>query len=278
MSQPNPYIAPQASLSGGGVPMANVSLPREMLVVADGMKFVLWGIIITIIGVVVAMVMAASALGAGFDQGANRAMQPGAVNFDDAMLQGANAAGSGLRTTVIVATVIGLVANLVSLLGMYKCTQIPLESGAKQTAQLAFYGSIAVLIVTLINNVMGFSNAGNSRPMQVINIVSTIVSIATLFLFISFLKKTSAYLGDALAIERSGKLMMLVLIAGGSYLLIVLIGLFLAAGNANAQGAAGGGMFAVILMLVALVCAIWGFFVYLGTLTRIRNVIEAGTR
>lgn len=278
MSQQNPYLAPQAALSGGGVPMANSALPREMLVVADGMKFVLWGIIITVVGGIIAAVMAASAIGAGFDQGANRAMQPGADNFEAAFAAGAGAAGGGLRTTIIVGTVIGLIANLVSLFGMFKCTQIPEQSRAKQMAQYAFYGSIAVLIITLINNVMGFSNANTSRLMQIINILSAIISIATLFFFISFLKRTSAYLGDALAIERSGKLMNLVLVAGGCYILGILIALVLAAGNANAQGMAGGGMFAAILMLVALVAAIWGFFVYLGTLTRIRNVIEAGTR
>lgn len=277
MQPNNPYIAPQAALSGGGVPMANASLPREMLVVADGMKFVLWGIIITIIGIVVAMVMTASAFGAGLDGGANQAVQPGA-NFEEAVAQAINAGEGRLRTMLIVTTVIGLVANLVNLLGVFKCSQIPQETGAKQTAQLAFYGSIALLVVTLINNVMGFSNANTSRPMQIMNIFSAIVWIATLFLFISFLKKTSAYLGDALAIERSGKLMKLTMIAGGSYLVMIVIGLFLAMGNANAQGAAGGGMLALILALVALVCAIWAFFVYLGTLTRVKNVIEAGTR
>ncbi len=277
MSQQNPYLAPQSPLSGGGVPMANSALPREMLVVADGMKFVLWGIIIGVIGAIVAAVMAASAIGAGFDQGA-RGVRPGDPNFDAAFMAGANAAGSGLRMTVIVATVIGLIANLVSLFGMFKCTQIPLQSGAKQVAQYAFYGSIAVLLINLLNNVMGFSNANTSRLMQVINILSAIISIATLFFFISFLKKTSAYLGDALAIERSGKLMTLVLVAGGCYIVGVLIAIVLATGNANAQGMAGGGMFAAILMLVAAVAAIWGFFVYLGTLTRIKNVIEAGTR
>ncbi len=115
-----------------------------------------------------------------------------------------------------------------------------------------------MLLINLLNNVMGFSNANTSRLMQVINILSAIISIATLFFFISFLKKTSAYLGDALAIERSGKLMTLVLVvAGGCYIVGVLIAIVLATGNANAQGMAGGGMFAAILMLVAAVAAIW---------------------
>jgi hypothetical protein len=44
------------------------------------------------------------------------------------------------------------------------------------------------------------------------------------------------------------------------------------------QAAAGGGMLLMILGLIMIVCGIWAFFVYLGTLTRIKGVIEAGTR
>lgn len=57
MSQQNPYIAPQAALSGGGIPMANSSLPREMLVVADGMKFIIWGLIVALVTVLLTFVL-----------------------------------------------------------------------------------------------------------------------------------------------------------------------------------------------------------------------------
>lgn len=274
MSQQNPYLAPQSPLSGGGVPMANSALPREMLVVADGMKFILWGIIITVIGVIVTMVMGASAVGAAMDQGANRINQN---NIDEVLAGGADNALSGLRTSIIVGTVIGFIANLVSLLGMYKCSQIPEQSGAKQLGQYAFYGSAAMLAIGLITNFMTFKS-GPSTTLNVINLVSAIVGLITLFLFLSYLKKTSAYLGDALAIERSGKLMTLAMIVGGCYLIMALIGLVMAGGNVNAQGGLGGGMLVMILGLVVLVCGIWAFFVYLGTLGRIRTVIEAGTR
>jgi len=258
MSQQNPYLAPQAALSGGGVPMANSALPREMLVVADGMKFILWGIILILITVVVAMVMGASTAGAGAQRGAAAAVE-------------------GAKSTEMVVNVLSILAQMLTLFGMFKCTQIPVSTGAKGMAQLAFYGNIVIIGMTLLVKFVPWTLTETTfKVLMILGVVQIILSLVTFFAFLSFLKKTSSYLGDALCIERSSKLFTLTLVGGACYLIIAVFGLAVLFGGF--QPGAGMGMLALILGLTALVCAIWGFFVYLGTVTRIRNVIEAGTR
>jgi uncharacterized protein YneF (UPF0154 family) len=270
MSQPNPYLAPQAALSGGGVPMANASLPRELLVVSDGLKFVLWSIIIMVVAIVVGLVLGSMAA-AKIIQAA--AAQQGNLTPEEAV--------AIMMQPILVTAGIMFLADLVRIFGLFKCSQIPVESGAKAPAQLALYSAIAVLLIGIINNVLAYRSADVANPsglVKVIGLIGMALWLTTLFSFLTFLKKTAAYLGDALSIERANKLFTLSAIVGVCVAISQVMTLIGSNAQVGMQAAAGGGMLMVILGLVMLVCGIWAFFVYLGTLTRMRSVIENGVR
>ena len=249
MSQQNPYTAPQSNLYGGGVPMANVSLPREMLVVADGMKFILWGLVVFLFSILLAFVLVRSG--------------PDGAQPEGPMVMGLN--------------VLGIVGQVLTLIGMFKCTHIPVETGAKSMAQLAFYGNIVVIALSLIIKFVPWTVTETTiKLLFVLAIGSLILNLVAYFAFLSFLKKTSTYLGDALSVERSSRLMTLVIVFGVSTVGIMLITLSaLFGGQAPGSGMA---MLIMVLGLVALVTGIWALIVYVGTVTRIRSVIEAGVR
>lgn len=173
--------------------------------------------------------------------------------------------------------VLGIVGQCLTLFGMFKCTQIPAETGAKGMAQLAFYGNIAIIAMSLIVNFVPWSpTETTAKLLLVLGLGVIILYLVSFFAFLSFLKKTSSYLGDALCVERSSRLMTLVIVGGASYLIIALVGIAVLFGGL--QPGSGVGILLLVLMLTALVCAIWGLIVYVSTVTRICSVIEAGTR
>jgi hypothetical protein len=263
MSQPNPYLAPQAALSGGTVPMANVSLPREMLVVAAGFKLILWGLVLTFVGIASYFLM---------QYLSNRQLQ-GMRGQEPDIEQVISIA---LRPLYVMGGIL-TIAQLISLFGFFKCTQIPGETQAKGAAQLAFVASLIAMVLSFANYYSQYQAVKNLKfevqSASVLTLVGSILSFVALFAFITFLKKTSIYIGDALSIDRSKDLMKRCIVLFVLVLLGILSSFFLGALKVD---------FAILGILILsyvafiLVASIWTFIVYVRTLTRMRTVIHAG--
>lgn len=265
MSQQNPYLPPQASLTAADkVPMASVSLPREMLVVASGMRLILWAIVVMFFAWVAWYVV---------NRMSNNAIQQMGQNPDLEQI-----VSLALRPLYVLGG-LTLLSHILNLLGLFKCTQIPEVSGAKGLALIAFLSTAVALACSLGNYFLQYQALKTlelpGSIVMYLGAISGILGIVSLLSFLLFLKKTSLYLGDALAIERSKDLIK-------RYIALVVImlvsaGFFFYASKSN-MPIESFGLVLLCLAVLFLVMALWTFIIYLRTLNRIRVVVEAGVR
>ncbi len=186
------------------------------------------------------------------------------------------AASNGLKTRVLVYGVVGFIGNIVSLVGMYKCLQIPLESGARRTARWAFSGSVALILFGLTINLIKLTR-NSAIFVTMLELGYVILCYITLRIFLRFLQHTANYTGDPSAIGQSKLLVKIVLVIFGIVAGIVSLGLVILLANIAGQIKLSLGMLSLILTIAGICCSIWAIFLYMRMLRRLKVVITIGS-
>lgn len=173
--KPNPYASPQSDFAAAGEAWMR-DQTGQLRLVYIGLSLSYWGIILTLLGVMIAIGSAFLAASAG-----------------PAVALALMIGGAGMA----------VIGSLLSFVGPFFCLAVPAESGAKGF----IIASVALQLVNFIVSPIAAFVEVPAMYELVSNLAGPLAALAALFAFILFMRRLAAFIGQPQLLARADRVL-----------------------------------------------------------------------